>query len=67
MFYLLIILIQMKILLHNQILNKELRHFNDIGFVPTMGSIHRGHISLIRRSIKNCEKTIVSIFINPKQ
>ena len=67
MFYLLIILIQMKILLHNQILNKELRHFNDIGFVPTMGGIHRGHISLIRRSIKNCEKTIVSIFINPKQ
>jgi len=67
MFYLLIILIQMKILLHNQILNKELRCFNDIGFVPTMGGIHKGHISLIRKSKKNCKKTIVSIFINPKQ
>ena len=67
MFYLLIILIQMKILLHNQILNKELRHFNDIGFIPTMGGIHKGHISLIRKSKKNCKKTIVSIFINPKQ
>ena len=67
MFYLLIILIQMKILLHNQILNKELRRFNDIGFVPTMGGIHKGHISLIRESKKNCKKTIVSIFINPKQ
>ena len=67
MFYLLIILIQMKILLHNEILNKELRHFNDIGFIPTMGGIHKGHISLIRKSKKNCKKTIVSIFINPKQ
>ena len=57
----------MKILLHNQILNKELRHFNDIGFIPTMGGIHKGHISLIRKSKKNCKKTIVSIFINPKQ
>ena len=67
MFYLLIILLQMKILLHNQILNKELRRFNDIGFVPTMGGIHKGHISLIKKSKKNCKKTIVSIFINPKQ
>jgi len=57
----------MKILLHNQSLNKELRHFNDIGFVPTMGGIHNGHISLIKRSKKLCKKTIVSIFVNPKQ
>ena len=57
----------MKILLNNHKLNKELRHFNDIGFVPTMGGIHEGHISLIKRSNKLCKKTIVSIFINPKQ
>ena len=67
MFYLLNILIQMKILLNNQTLNNKLRPFNDVGFVPTMGGIHKGHISLIKRSIKTCNKTIVSIFINPKQ
>ena len=67
MFYLLNILIQMKILLNNLTLLKTLRPFNDIGFVPTMGGIHDGHISLIKKSIKYSKKTIVSIFINPKQ
>ena len=57
----------MKILLNNQSLNRKLRLFNDIGLVPTMGGIHKGHISLINRSIKLCNKTIVSIFVNPKQ
>ena len=57
----------MKILLNNRILSKTLRPFNDIGFVPTMGGIHEGHISLIKKSIKFNKKTIVSIFINPKQ
>ena len=57
----------MKILLNNQTLNRKLRHFDDIGFVPTMGGIHEGHISLIKRSNKICKKTIVSIFVNPKQ
>jgi len=67
MFYLLNILIQMKIILNNNILRKTLGPFNDIGFVPTMGGIHKGHISLIKKSIKSNKKTIVSIFINPKQ
>jgi pantoate--beta-alanine ligase len=67
MFYLLNILIQMKIILNNTDLSKTLGPFNDIGFVPTMGGIHKGHISLIKRSIKSNKKTIVSIFINPKQ
>ena len=57
----------MIILLNNKTLNSKLRPFNDIGFVPTMGGIHEGHISLIKRSIRVCNKTIVSIFINPKQ
>jgi len=67
MFYLLNILIQMKIILNNHVLSKSLGPFYDIGFVPTMGGIHQGHISLIKRSIKSNKKTIVSIFVNPKQ
>tara|TARA_Y200000002_G_C22637773_1_gene645512 strand:+ start:43 stop:858 length:816 start_codon:yes stop_codon:yes gene_type:complete len=57
----------MNILLNNDSLTKSLRPFKDIGFVPTMGSIHKGHISLIKKSIKLCKKTLVSIFVNPKQ
>ena len=57
----------MKIILNNHDLSKTLGPFNDIGFVPTMGGIHEGHISLIKRSIKSNKKTIVSIFVNPKQ
>ena len=67
MFYLLNIFIQMKILLNNASLFESLRPFNDLGFVPTMGGIHKGHLSLISKSNKLCKKTIVSIFINPKQ
>ena len=67
MFYLLNIFTQMKILLNNNSLFKSLRPFKDIGFVPTMGGIHKGHLSLINRSNHNNKKTIVSIFINPKQ
>ncbi len=46
---------------------KEVNFKADIGFVPTMGSLHKGHISLIKASQKKCKKTIVSIFINPSQ
>ncbi len=57
----------MKILLNKTSLTKSLRHFSDIGFVPTMGSIHKGHLSLISKSNQICHKTVVSIFVNPKQ
>ena len=57
----------MKILLNNASLFKILRPFNDLGFVPTMGGIHKGHLSLINKSNRFCKKTIVSIFVNPKQ
>ena len=48
-------------------LNKAIKNFHNFGFVPTMGGIHEGHISLIKKSQNRCDKTIVSIFINPKQ
>ncbi|QKS46557.1 pantoate--beta-alanine ligase [Paenibacillus cellulosilyticus] len=37
------------------------------GFVPTMGYLHEGHASLIRRSVAECDLTVLSIFVNPLQ
>ena len=38
-----------------------------IGFVATMGCLHKGHLSLIKTSIAKCDTTVVSIFVNPIQ
>ena len=38
-----------------------------VGFVPTMGFLHEGHASLIRRSAAECDLTAVSVFVNPLQ
>ncbi len=40
---------------------------SQIGFVPTMGALHEGHVSLMRRSVGECDATVVSVFVNPLQ
>ena len=57
----------MKILHNNKALNKALKGISDLNFVPTMGGLHQGHVSLIKKSLNQSAATIVSIFINPKQ
>ena len=57
----------MKIILSKKKLIQILKEEEDLGFVPTMGGIHKAHIYIIKKSISLCKKTIVTIFVNKPQ
>ena len=57
----------MKIFKSKHKLEKDISNIKNISFVPTMGGLHKGHISLIKKSKTFKGKTLVSIFVNPKQ
>ena len=57
----------MKIIRRIKELKSEISNIHNLGFVPTMGALHKGHLSLIDSCKKKCSKTLISIFVNPSQ
>ena len=57
----------MKIFKNKEQLKREIGNKKSISFIPTMGGLHKGHISLIKTAKRYKNETLVSIYVNPKQ
>ena len=57
----------MKIIRNIKNLKETIVNIPNLGFVPTMGGLHKGHLKLIKKSINRSHKTLVSIYVNPTQ
>ena len=57
----------MKIFTNRKKLIDEISNLKKIAFIPTMGALHKGHISLVSKAKKKLTKILVSIYVNPKQ
>ena len=57
----------MKIIRNIKNLKEAIVNIPNLGFVPTMGGLHKGHLELIKKSINRSQKTLVSIYVNPTQ
>ena len=57
----------MRVFSSNKELLKSINNQGLIGIVPTMGSLHDGHLSLVKKALNDNDQVIVSIYINPTQ
>ena len=57
----------MKIFRNKDNLIREISGLKDLGFIPTMGGIHKGHLSLVNKAKRKSNKVLVSLYVNAKQ